>query len=990
MKPIEAENTQNEPIETRLRKEAALNDTYEIIRIEEDDSFTENQENIQSVGFDREDNIGWMQKGDNEIRSWERKDQNTSKTILPISEQIDKEPVNSLEVYNYESKTTLPNCKQMDKKHEDSLELNNHETMNYEEIIRIMEAIEEEDNRSINAKHEEMRKDIEAKKTNQTAITTMATIMATTTITKAATIITTTTTTATKAATIITTTTTATNTVATPAAATTNNNVTTTATTTTTTKRKYLGMPKNITSNKPTKRTSNLQVLGGVEGNMTKNGESSRNVRQKPTNTGNEESSENVIQRPTNTRNNTSKRTLMIEEIKGGFEQHTRDKNVEIPENIKIILSLGEKFIIPYKRYELEEIITMVNDIEDCWDETPIGEKSNNFSEWKNQVIKEMVKTNVRFTKINRSIINAIMELEEFMVKNKDLYIARTDKGKKTIIMEKSEFKSMKAIFMEKAVNAGLYKWEGQLMKEQIENINKYEIDKLRRKVKVWKIKGIFKDKTEANIQREKRIWEVTNNIEGKIPNMEFLIKTHKPGGLQMRNVSPKNNACTYYTSIILTDFLEETLRRSWELLQYYDTNIYDTVKFSEELQSTILRDDEDITIYDIKEMFNTINTDILMEIIERHIDQRKYNKDTIMDMVKYDIKEANWILNDGILYKQNKGIPMGSPTSTIYAKIYTDYFIMINKKELERNGLRILRKYVDDILIIHKKGCEEEIRSILEKEMMLGIKMEDKGIDVDYLDITILTQSNGSIETKWNRKEYVSSRSIHRLSQIARKTKEATLVNRIIRTTRISSEKHIYDCLQINIEDFINNGYNAREIRNLMNESVLKIKSMNFPNAGRKIIHLEECIKSLSMKIRKEKEMYKLGKTKETNWRGIYRNIKARQSNKNRKLKGILQMRKTQNKTIENSRYIRIPHNIGNNNINQKVQGIFKNRIHIASTTRKNRKMETIIRESQGGKKDNKNNPQTIFRDIRPKNILNDKGNNLQTGNEIECDEQN
>lgn len=55
MKPIEAENTQNEPIETRLRKEAALNDTYEIIRIEEDDSFTENQENIQSVGFDREE-----------------------------------------------------------------------------------------------------------------------------------------------------------------------------------------------------------------------------------------------------------------------------------------------------------------------------------------------------------------------------------------------------------------------------------------------------------------------------------------------------------------------------------------------------------------------------------------------------------------------------------------------------------------------------------------------------------------------------------------------------------------------------------------------------------------------------------------------------------------------------------------------------------------------------------------------------------------------
>lgn len=610
----------------------------------------------------------------------------------------------------------------------------------------------------------------------------------------------------------------------------------------------------------------------------------------------------------------------------------------------------------------MEEIITMINDIEDCWDETPIGEKIKNFNEWKNVIIKEMIKINVRHTKMNRQIMFAVMELEEFMMKNKDLYIARSDKGKKTIIMEKDEFQRMKTIFMEKAVNAGLYKWEGYITKEQIENINKNEIDKLRRKIKIWKIKGIFKNKTDVNTQREKRIWEVTNHIEGKIPTMEFLIKTHKPEGLQMRNISPKNNTCTYYISIILIDLLEEILKKNWENLKYRDTNIYDAISFSEEMQNIVLNEDEEITAYDIKDMFNTIDTDKLLEIIERHIDQETYNKDTIMDMIKYDIKEANWVMNDRVLYKQNKGIPMGSPTSTIYAKIYTDYFIMINAKELENNGLSTLRKYVDDILIIHKKGYDENIRSILEKQMRLEIKMEDKGKDVDYLDIKILTEPDGTLQTKWNRKEYVSTRQIHKFSQIARKTKEATLMNRVIRTMRITSEKYIYDCIQINIEDFINNGYKITEIRNLMYKIILKLKNMEFRNAGRKIIQMEECIKTLNMKIRKEREMDRLEKTRKTNWKGTYKNIKCKQANKKQKLKSILKTKKPLNKTILNTRYIRVPYNIGNMSINKNVQQIFKNKSNIASTTRRDRRMETIIKGIQKGSKQQKK-----FKTARP-----------------------
>lgn len=92
--------------------------------------------------------------------------------------------------------------------------------------------------------------------------------------------------------------------------------------------------------------------------------------------------------------------------------------------------------------------------------------------------------------------------------------------------------------------------------------------------------------------------------------------------------------------------------------------------------------------------MFNARDTDKLIDIIDKHINNRKYNRDTIMSMIKYDIMEANWVANDGNLFKQSKGIPMRSPTSTIYAKIYTDYFIMINKEKLEKNGTRSTQIY--------------------------------------------------------------------------------------------------------------------------------------------------------------------------------------------------------------------------------------------------------------------------------------------------------
>lgn len=46
----------------------------------------------------------------------------------------------------------------------------------------------------------------------------------------------------------------------------------------------------------------------------------------------------------------------------------------------------------------------------------------------------------------------------------------------------------------------------------------------------------------------------------------------------------------------------------------------------------------------------------------------------------------------------------MGAPTSTLYAQLYLDYFITLNKAEMKKAGMTGIFKYVDDILMIAKK----------------------------------------------------------------------------------------------------------------------------------------------------------------------------------------------------------------------------------------------------------------------------------------------
>lgn len=450
---------------------------------------------------------------------------------------------------------------------------------------------------------------------------------------------------------------------------------------------------------------------------------------------------------------------------------------------------------------------------------------------------------------------------------NKNLCIKQSDKGKQTIIMDKDEFNEMTNIFIEKALNNKLYIYEEIINEDKAHITGNREIARLRRKVCTWKEKGLFIIRNQKNISQEETYWNKILDVSNHIPYMQFVVKTHKEDGLAVRNIWPKCNTWTQKLSKVIADTIEDAIRDNFLRINYIDTNIKNIEKFASNLQGQHIKDNEEITSIDIKEMFNKIDQDSLIDIIRRYINGHIYNVNTLIDMISYDIQKSNWVIYNRKIYKQNQGIPMGASTSSIYAKIYLDYYITLNWKELKKIRLIKLYKYVDDLLIINEKNTLDQIINLLNNETKLEHKTVSKpNKEIEYLDI-IINIDNGIIQTRKYKKSYASNRTINAKSAQSWNTKNATITNRFQRSFNLSSACHLYNVLQQDIEVILNNGFNLKHIGKLLNAFYYKNKELINNNTLEetkkehnlnKLSTVEECMNTIRIQkeqIKKEDE---------------------------------------------------------------------------------------------------------------------------------------
>ncbi|MBL6465519.1 MAG: group II intron reverse transcriptase/maturase [Peptostreptococcus stomatis] len=119
----------------------------------------------------------------------------------------------------------------------------------------------------------------------------------------------------------------------------------------------------------------------------------------------------------------------------------------------------------------------------------------------------------------------------------------------------------------------------------------------------------------------------------------------------------------------------------------------------------------------DIEKYFDTVNHDKLISIL-----REKGKDDVTLHLVRSFLRAG--IMEDGIIHRNEEGVPQGGPLSPILSNIYLDRF----DKELESRGLRFVR-YADDCNIFVKSEMSanrvmKSVSSWLERKLFLKVNM--------------------------------------------------------------------------------------------------------------------------------------------------------------------------------------------------------------------------------------------------------------------------
>ena len=162
----------------------------------------------------------------------------------------------------------------------------------------------------------------------------------------------------------------------------------------------------------------------------------------------------------------------------------------------------------------------------------------------------------------------------------------------------------------------------------------------------------------------------------------------------------------------------------------------------------------------DIEKYFDTVNHDKLISIL-----REKVKDDVTLHLVRSFLRAG--IMEDGIIHRNEEGVPQGGPLSPILSNIYLDRF----DKELESRGLRFVR-YADDCNIFVKSEMSanrvmKSVSSWLERKLFLKVNMTKT---------KVVRPSNSSFLgfTFWKNKDgWKSMPTYDRKQKLCRKIKE-------------------------------------------------------------------------------------------------------------------------------------------------------------------------------------------------------------------------
>ncbi|KFD67427.1 hypothetical protein M514_11958 [Trichuris suis] len=322
-------------------------------------------------------------------------------------------------------------------------------------------------------------------------------------------------------------------------------------------------------------------------------------------------------------------------------------------------------------------------------------------------------------------------------------------------------------------------------------------------------------------------------------PEMYCLPKIHKVD-IPFRPVVSSINS-------ILSELSSYLKRLIQPLVGKQRSAVKNSKTFREELKRMNIGSTDIMVSYDVKDLFTNVpipdTLQVLMELLSSDVtlpQRTKLNPFHIVKLCSFCMLEGNIFHFRGSFYKQENGVPMGSPLSPVLAEVFVEHF---ERQVFFHTSTEIapayFKRYVDDIFAILKRGTENNFLDILNRECPNVIAFTiEKELDgkLPFLDILIIRSEEG-IKTTVYRKPTHSDKYIEFTSHHPRHVMIGILHGMVNRALPICDQEYLEEKLEHIRRTFKHNGYPVRLINSVIRRTLEGRTRETRPTAGPRLI---------------------------------------------------------------------------------------------------------------------------------------------------------
>ncbi|XP_037024176.1 uncharacterized protein LOC119066056 [Bradysia coprophila] len=342
----------------------------------------------------------------------------------------------------------------------------------------------------------------------------------------------------------------------------------------------------------------------------------------------------------------------------------------------------------------------------------------------------------------DKCLLLLVNRTKKYLADNKQIVVINADKGKKTIITNRSEYDAG----MEKLVSdSDTYTKTRRDPTIRIET----QVNDL---VTSWRLNNKIDDEKE-------RYMKTHNSVAPAVYGLGKLHKK-KPGEtMPLRPVVCTIQSPTYKISQMLAKvFGDMTIESPY--------HVKDSWQFANDIKNVKIPSGYKLISLDATSLFTNIPTSLCVTAIKNRWSQIKphtfLTQKQFIEVVRLITSESYFRYKDDF-YLQQCGLAMGNAISGFLADMVME--------DLEKKALRNLpfdtpfyKRYVDDIIVAIPENESETIRNEFNKHhKRLKFTIEEEaGKQINFLDMTLMRSTSGEITTKWYQKEIASGRYLH------------------------------------------------------------------------------------------------------------------------------------------------------------------------------------------------------------------------------------